>query len=314
MATPLHFAAHVADLVAATALLAAGANADARSVKDVTPLHVAARRNACGVAVVLLASGASVDPRNVDGDTPLHRAASGDALKAAAVLLACGADVDVRARDGAAPLHVAALKDAHATAALLLERGAFEFLVLTVARSAEVRLATWGEVDRDAAVWAIPGTRMKTRREHRVPLCGRAVEILDEAGRLRGNGSAPAPADLVFPSPRAKALSDMTLSMLVKEQGIAAVPHGFRSSFRDWASERTNHPREVVEAALAHVVGNQTEAAYARSDLFERRRRLMDDWAAYLDRPRGKVVVFEGRSRADRARSPTRPSGWRTPG
>ena len=100
------------------------------------------------------------------------------------------------------------------------------------------------------------------------------------------------PTDLLFPSPRAKALSDMTLSKLVKEQGIAAVPHGFRSSFRDWASERTNHPREVVEAALAHVVGNQTEAAYARSDLFERRRRLMDDWARYLDRPRGKVVVF----------------------
>ena len=84
----------------------------------------------------------------------------------------------------------------------------------------------------------------------------------------------------------------MTLSKLVKEQGIAAVPHGFRSSFRDWASGRTNHPREVVEAALAHVVGTQTEAAYARSDLFERRRRLMDDWARYLDRPRGKVVVF----------------------
>ena len=169
---------------------------------------------------------------------------------------------------------------------------AFEFLVLTAARSAEVRLATWGEIDRGAAVWAIPGARMKTRREHRVPLCRRAVEILDEAGRLGAGGSAPAPTDLVFPSRRAKALSDMTLSKLVKEQGIAAVPHGFRSSFRDWASERTNHPREVVEAALAHVVGNQTEAAYARSDLFERRRRLMDDWAAYIDRPRGKVVVF----------------------
>ena len=165
---------------------------------------------------------------------------------------------------------------------------AFEFLVLTAARSAEVRLATWGEVDRDSAVWAIPGSRMKTRREHRVPLCGHAVEILDEAERLRGDGSGPTPMDLLFPSPRGKALSDMTLSKLVKEQGIAAVPHGFRSSFRDWASERTNHPREVVESALAHVVGNQTEAAYARSDLFERRRRLMDDWAAYIDRPRGE--------------------------
>ena len=169
---------------------------------------------------------------------------------------------------------------------------AFEFLMLTAARSTEVRLATWGEVDRDAAVWTISGERMKARREHRVPLCGRAVEILDEAERLRDDGAAPMPTDLVFPSPRAKPLSDMTLSKLVKEQGIAAVPHGFRSSFRDWASERTNHRREVVEAALAHVVGNQTEAAYARSDLFERRRRLMDDWARYLDRPRGKVVAF----------------------
>ena len=117
---------------------------------------------------------------------------------------------------------------------------------------------------------------MKAQREHRVPLCGRAVEILHEAKSL-GNGTG-----LVFPSIPGKALSDMTLSKLVREQGIAAVPHGFRSSFRDWAAERTNHPREVIEAALAHTVQNKVEAAYARSDLFERRRRLMDDWAAYL--------------------------------
>ena len=85
-------------------------------------------------------------------------------------------------------------------------------------------------------------------------------------------------------------LADRALSQLVRGQGIGAVPHGFRSSFRDWAAERTNHPREVVEAALAHVVQNKVEAAYARSDLFERRRRLMDDWAAYLDEERGQVV------------------------
>ena len=170
---------------------------------------------------------------------------------------------------------------------------AFEFLVLTAARSAEVRLATWGEIDRDAAVWAIPGTRMKARRAHRVPLCPRAVEILAEAEALRRDAVAPPPTGLVFPSLRGKPLSNMTLSKLVKEQGIAAVPHGFRSSFRDWASERTNHPREVVEAALAHVIGNQTEAAYARSDLFERRRCLMDEWAGYLGRPRGEVVPLQ---------------------
>ena len=161
---------------------------------------------------------------------------------------------------------------------------AFELLVLTATRSGEVRLATWEEFDLSASVWTIPAERMKAQREHRVPLCGRAVEILQEA-RSHANGGG-----LVFPSIRGKALSDMTLSKLVREQGIAAVPHGFRSSFRDWASERTSHPREVIEAALAHVVSNQTEAAYARSDLFDRRRRLMDDWAAYLAVERGKVI------------------------
>ena len=94
----------------------------------------------------------------------------------------------------------------------------------------------------------------------------------------------------MFPTVRGKALDAATISKLVKNLGISAVPHGFRSSFRDWASERTNHPREVVEAALAHAVRNQTEAAYARSDLFERRRQLMEDWSAYLAEVRGRVV------------------------
>ena len=178
---------------------------------------------------------------------------------------------------------VAAVRRAPAWPGAIL---AFEFLVLTAARSGEVRLATWNEIEPDSAVWTIPGARMKAKREHRVPLSGRAVEVLREA-RLLGGG-----AGLVFPSQRGKALADRTLSQLVRDQGIAAVPHGFRSSFRDWASERTNHPREVVEAALAHVVGNKVEAAYARSDLFERRRRLMDDWAAYLNGERGQVVQF----------------------
>ena len=122
-------------------------------------------------------------------------------------------------------------------------------------------------------MWTIPAARMKAKRDHRVPLSERALEILHDA-RRRSDGTG-----LVFRSPRGKPLSDMTLSKLIKELGIAAVPHGFRSSFRDWAAERTNTPREVVEAALAHTVRNPTEAAYARSDLFERRRRLMDDWA-----------------------------------
>ena len=134
----------------------------------------------------------------------------------------------------------------------------------------------------------IPAVRMKAKRDHRVPLSARAVAILTEA-RGRSDGTA-----LVFCSPRGKPLSDMTLSKLIKELGIAAVPHGFRSSFRDWAAERTNTPREVIEAALAHTVRNPTEAAYARSDLFERRRRLMDDWATYLSGVRGHVVVDAG--------------------
>ena len=165
---------------------------------------------------------------------------------------------------------------------------AFELLVLTAARSGEVRLATWEEFDLAALVWTVPAARMKANREHRVPLCGRAAEVLREAARLRDVIASVEP--LVFPSRRGKALSDMALWKLVKQQRIDCVPHGFRSSFRDWAAERTDHPREVVEAALAHVVGNRTEAAYARSDLFERRRHLMSGWAAYLDGGRRQVV------------------------
>ena len=117
---------------------------------------------------------------------------------------------------------------------------------------------------------------MKTKRPHRVPLSDRAQAILTEADDLADASG------LVFPSPRGKPLSDATLSKLIRELGIVAVPHGFRSSFRDWVSESTNAPREVAEAALAHAVSSQVEAAYARSDLFDKRRTLMNHWAAYL--------------------------------
>ena len=153
---------------------------------------------------------------------------------------------------------------------------AFEFLVLTAVRSGEVRGAAWAEIERDAGVWTIPALRTKGNREHRVPLCGRALQILEEAWML-GRGSP-----LVFPGVRGKPFASTALSELLGELKIAAVPHGFRSSFRDWAAEETDHPREVAEAALAHKVRNQIEAAYRRTDLFERRRRLMDDWARYL--------------------------------
>ena len=123
---------------------------------------------------------------------------------------------------------------------------------------------------------------MKAKRAHRVPLRARAVEVLREAERLHGAWNETGDEELVFPTVRGKALDAATISKLVRDLGIAAAPHGFRSSFRDWAAEKTDHPREVIEAALAHVVQNQVEAAYARSDLFERRRTLMNDWEAYI--------------------------------
>ena len=171
----------------------------------------------------------------------------------------------------------AALETVRASKATRAVRLAFEFLVLTAARSAEVRLATWDEIDAAGRTWTVPAARMKMNREHRVPLSPRTVEVLDAARSLAAGNP------LVFPNRWGNPIRDSFLSQLLKELDVAAVPHGFRSSFRDWAAEETDHPREVVEAALAHVVRNPVEAAYARSDLFERRRRLMNDWAAYLD-------------------------------
>ena len=153
---------------------------------------------------------------------------------------------------------------------------AFEFLVLTAARWNEVRLAEWAEIDETSGAWTVPAVRMKVPREHRVPLCGRALDILGEARKLGCDSR------LVFTLSGGKPMFDKQLRRLLRKLEIAAVPHGFRSSFRDWAAEETDHPREVVEAALAHVVKSKVEAAYRRTDLFERRRRLMADWEAYL--------------------------------
>ena len=170
----------------------------------------------------------------------------------------------------------AALETVRASKSTRAVKLAFEFLVVTAARSGEVRLATWEEMNVAGRVWTIPAERMKMNREHRVPLSLRAVEVLD-AARSLADGNP-----LVFPNRWGNRIRDTFLSQLLKDLDIAAVPHGFRSSFRDWAAEETDHPREVIEAALAHLVQNKVEAAYARSDLFERRRRLMDDWEAYL--------------------------------
>ena len=153
---------------------------------------------------------------------------------------------------------------------------AFEFMVLTAARSGEVRFATWAEMDVEGATWTVPAGRMKAGREHRVPLSGRALAILAAARELPGG------SPLIFAGARGAVLSDSTFSKLIRELGIGAVPHGFRSSFRDWAAEQTSAPHRVMEAALAHTIANKAEAAYARSDLFARRRELMQDWADYL--------------------------------
>ena len=171
----------------------------------------------------------------------------------------------------------AALRAARDSGAGTAAKLAFEMLALTACRSGEVRRMTWDEVNLQEATWTIPGTRMKAGRPHRAPLSHRTLAILGEARRL-DNGSG-----LVFPAPLSGGvLSDMTFILLIRRLGLDFVPHGLRSSFRDWAAEKTNARHDVVEAALAHTVGNATEAAYFRSDLFELRRALMDEWSAYL--------------------------------
>jgi integrase len=153
---------------------------------------------------------------------------------------------------------------------------ALEFLILTASRSGEVRMARWEEIDVDAKTWTVPPERSKQRRPHRVPLSERALDILSQAGAQRDDSG------LVFPSLSGKPLSDMTLSKLVKELGFDADVHGFRTSFRTWGQEQTDYPREVQEAALGHKMGDAAEQAYARSDLFEKRRAMMESWAGFL--------------------------------
>ena len=167
-----------------------------------------------------------------------------------------------------------ALATVRASGAWWATKAAFEFLTLTAARSGEVRGARWSEIDED--VWIVPGERMKGGKVHRVPLSPRALEILEEA-RERTGGEG-----LIFPSITGRVMSDSTISKLVKELGIDGTPHGMRSAFRDWASEQTNTPHAVMEAALAHTIKDKVEAAYARSDMLDKRRSLMGEWSSYL--------------------------------
>lgn len=157
-----------------------------------------------------------------------------------------------------------------------------EFAILTACRTSEVLGAKWDEIDLERKVWTIPPSRMKAAREHRVPLSPRAVEIIEE---MRTKGSE----GYIFPGPkRGQPLSTMAMAMLLRRMNAEITVHGFRSSFRDWASETTGFPHEVCEMALAHVVANNAEAAYRRGDLFEKRRKLMSAWACYCATPKGQ--------------------------
>lgn len=155
---------------------------------------------------------------------------------------------------------------------------ALEFAIMTAARSGEVRGARWPEFDIDAKIWTVPADRMKGKREHRVPLSKQAIALLNAAPKVEGT-------DFVFPGSKGQPLSDMTLSKVMRSMGLEEVPHGFRSTFRDWAAERTNFPRDLAEMALAHVIESKVEAAYRRGDMFAKRLEMMEAWADFCSTP-----------------------------
>lgn len=168
------------------------------------------------------------------------------------------------------PEFMCTLRAREAMAALALE-----FTILTATRTSEVLGATWEEVDLAKAIWTIPAERMKAGKEHRIPLPVRAIEILIIT-KARGK-------DWLFPAERGGKLSSMAMSMLLRRMKVDCTVHGFRSAFRDWSAECTAYAHEVCEMALAHTIGNKSEAAYRRGDLFDKRRRLMADWATYCE-------------------------------
>jgi integrase len=188
----------------------------------------------------------------------------------------------------ALPAFLANLRRREAAAARALE-----FLILTAARTGEVIGARWSEIDLVDKTWTVPAARMKAHREHRVPLSPRALAILQEMqpARLTDDGNA-----YVFLGPRpGKPLSNMAFLMLLRRMGLDDLTvHGFRATFKTWASERTSFQNEIVEAALAHVIGDKVEQAYRRGDMFERRRRLMQSWADYCGKPAAadKIVLL----------------------
>jgi integrase len=162
---------------------------------------------------------------------------------------------------------------------------ALEFLILTAVRSGSVRTAEWSEFDLDRKLWVIPAEHTKARQEHRVPLQPQAIKLLKSLPVMAGT-------NIVFASPTGKALSDMALSQLMRrmreggELAVDAVPHGFRSTFRDWAAEQTSYADEIRKVASGHAVGDAVKEAYQRTDLLEKRRQLMNEWANFIDQLR----------------------------
>lgn len=182
-------------------------------------------------------------------------------------------------------LFIKSLKQREGTAAKALE-----FLVLTAARSGEIRGATWSEINLESGLWIIPAERMKAGKEHQVPLSKEAIKLLNALPTAENN-------EYLFPAPRGGALSDMALLAVMRRMDVSAVPHGFRSTFRDWCEEETSFPHNVAEMALAHTIGNKVEAAYRRGDLLAKRTLLMQQWAKYCNtiQKKGDVVLLKGK-------------------
>jgi integrase len=182
------------------------------------------------------------------------------------------------------PAHIGRLREREATAALALE-----FTILTAARTGQVIGARWDEIDETRKTWTVPPERMKAGREHRVPLSTQALAIVEKAKAARTS-------DYIFAGNGIdRPLSNLAMTMLLRRMKVEDVTvHGFRSSFRDWAGEETAFPREVVEAALAHVIGDKAEQAYRRGDALEKRRKLMHAWAAFCEsKAAGKLAMIK---------------------
>jgi integrase len=297
------------------------------AAQKVHAAHAATFKNAKHAAQWLASLEADVFP--VFGARPINAIESGDVLKALSPIWTTKAETARRLKqrikvvldwakasgyrsgdnpvDGLtkvlprarqAPTHHPALPYAHVPAFVQALREtdagestklAFEFLILTAARTSEVLGARWEEVDRESKTWTIPGARIKAGREHRVPLAARSLELLKKAEALADGGP------FVFPGRSPKApLSNMAFLMRLRRMKRTDITaHGFRSSFRDSAAEKTNTPRAVVEAALAHVIKDKTEAAYFRSDLFELRRKFMDSWDRVATLTPAKVLPLQ---------------------